>query len=448
MEGSAALPWRAMPPAKKPHSSEALVSEDEVDFEANADARAKLRRTVSAVRLGVARATRQATELSPLPKPPPRSSPHASLSSPAVGPDVTSSDAQPSAGGDAGSRRRSLTTLSGPGASRAVKHMRDCGIGGWVQTAEDAVLVLERLRRRFAVEFPGAHGLAPCSSSPPCRCASLFPSLDRLRRKPIVQQNAEVLSALDAAIQEGGVRSRAEAQRRGLHISNRRWRRARHGDAVKVRKGGRPSKVDNPENVDLVREVAMLHSQETSDFVSVVNPRTGAREAVFARALSTTRYDMYLSAPSVLAAMSFQVFLLVLRRWFPEVRKARKKTDYCDHCQLHRASILPGWWEFVREAREALIAVLPTYFEAFDDNPRNLRRQREDVVKFARAFWVWVARHGETRRQEREAALTLAQRAALHAKEAEVEDRLRWEVKVLKAYAWHRRRFMLLEAFA
>ena len=191
--------------------------------------------------------------------------------------------------------------------------------------------------------------------------------------------------------------------------------------------------------VAVVQAALCENSQESSELVRVKRIGKGERESTFARFLSTTYNCVYMFSVPVCSAMSFNTFLGMARLHFPEVRYAHGLTDYCDHCHFYRASVLKEFWRYIQEARQRLAEVHKQYFATFDASMATAQAATEDVCRYAEAFYSHVSKHGELHQAERESCLSLARRADLHRIEAEVEDYLRWEIQVLKAYAWHRK---------
>ena len=139
-------------------------------------------------------------------------------------------------------------------------------------------------------------------------------------------------------------------------------------------------------------------------------------------------------------AMSFPTFLAVVHRWFPYVRFAMRKTDYCDHCHLYQSSICPALYADAWEFREKLLNIYPGYFDHFDGK-RAVKRvlEQQDTPKYCNLLTVCIEQYTERFRAEIMESQRLAGVFALEMAEKDIRRTLRWHLKVIRSYAWHKR---------
>ena len=199
-------------------------------------------------------------------------------------------------------------------------------------SAHDATLMLGMVTRELAQKFPG---LKSSRSKPvkQCHCERLLPALGQLRGS--VQGAA--LASLDKMLADCFI-TRAGALGAGVKIGKEAWSRALSG--APLGRPGRPSKVANPATVNLVSEVVLAKTQDSSTWIVVRDPSDGGKGACQAKVLTDTLLQIYLSDSRIAEGMSITTFLKVVKRWLPQVREGQKRTDYCDHCHLYDNSIL------------------------------------------------------------------------------------------------------------
>jgi hypothetical protein len=324
---------------------------------------------------------------------------------------------------------------------------------------DDAVAILTRLSKLLLARSPDAMRRVADNLTTErkprtkCRCVQLFSAIGSFRQSPLVTNSNDVRLALDASLSASGLTREAGAQH-GLNISKKAWRNARRTREPQAdddrKRRGRPSMVHNADCIDIVRTVAMANSQESTKLIHVFRRSSpgakAVKEAVLARSWTSSKHCIYLTNSSLFIAMSYQTWCRILAFYFPEIRKGAKKTDVCDHCHLYQAHILPEFWSFTRDVRERLTAVDQKYFHEFDKSRRVLKAS-QDPLKYARCLSSYIKLHMDRCRARLMESIGLKGVGRLHELEAEFEDALRWQSKLLSAYDWHRRSFVFLATF-
>ena len=265
-----------------------------------------------------------------------------------------------------------------------------------------------------------------------CHCNDLLSALGALREDPAVNQKRDVLTALDQCVQKV-LPSRNAARTKGIKISRKAWlraERASQGETAEAQRGGRPSKVDDPHCVEVALRVAHENSQETSDVIIVNN------KPVFKRVWTCTRYLIWLTTLELFMEFGWMTWCAILYKHAPEIRVGRRKTDYCDHCHLFRTKIVPDFWQCVSDCRATLVTFLPHMFDLFDSSHRFVKLCL-DPEKYARAFKAYLNQYYERNRDSVNEAVTSV--VLWLAEVAKAEDLMRWQMKLMHAFSWHRK---------
>ena len=177
-------------------------------------------------------------------------------------------------------------------------------------------------------------------------------------------------AALDKAVLEATRGdSRESLRQQGYAIGAAAWAVARGAEPSKR---GRKRVAENPEAVGAV-EAALADSSRASGLYGK-SSRDAAAPLLPVRVLDQPVRSVYAHSQKVMALMGPKVFGRIRRAQFLHFRKARRQTDYCDHCWKLRVQIVPQYERFKQEWRASVVAVCPEYFAEWD---RLLARQRE-----------------------------------------------------------------------
>lgn len=135
--------------------------------------------------------------------------------------------------------------------------------------------------------------------------------------------------------------------------------------------------------------------------------------------------------------MSFRVFLDILERWCPHVRKSKKKTNCGDHCHLWHTQIVPGLSDFEKDVRTALVEKLPDLLDDFDTDKIVIAAKFDDLPGYAKLLLQYLSSYYDSY----PAVVPLWSRSlrVSSTKKRPSSGRGPWEIKVLEAYAWYRR---------
>lgn len=91
---------------------------------------------------------------------------------------------------------------------------------------------------------------------------------------------------------------------------------------------------------EMVREAAIQNSNESAKFM-MVKDTEGNKTPVVARHWAKLPFTIYTSTPTIMKAMSYPIFMKLLRDKFPHIRRGAHLTDYCDHCATYTSVIIP-----------------------------------------------------------------------------------------------------------
>ena len=69
------------------------------------------------------------------------------------------------------------------------------------------------------------------------------------------------------------------------------------------------------------------------------------------------------SSPSLCGQLDARQFRLIHKLYFPEYKRARRKTDLCDHCQVYVKKIKPRTRNFLLRAKEEMQTACPNYWK-------------------------------------------------------------------------------------
>ena len=203
-----------------------------------------------------------------------------------------------------------------------------------------------------------------------------------------------------------------------------------------VNKGGRPSKVQNKQVVELVRAELNKHIKE-SERVVVVG-RGASKRMVVAKHLEKSRHRLWREAPNLHQQMGYNTLKQILKLHFPHVRNARRSTDICKHCKNFEKYLVPAAKRQCVQSRKDLQTILPTYFHAFDAAPQvqALKQQNDDTALVDR-MWRYIEQLSSQPPAGDRLSLSLTDRISLHSSEAQAAHSLKGHVELLDAYSWH-----------
>lgn len=201
--------------------------------------------------------------------------------------------------------------------------------------------------------------------------------------------------------------------------------------------GGRPSKVNDTDLINMVGKVLEDHVKE-SERVVVVG-RGEKRRMVIAKHLMKSRYRLWCEIPRLHNSLAWSTFRLLVRLHFPFVRSPKRNTDVCKHCKHFTKYLLPAARKVSQKARDRLSALLPTYFHDYDaSGPVQRLQLNSEHVALTRALMKYIDQKNFTAARDPERQrLTLADKLALHASEARASHKLKGHLELLEAYEWH-----------
>ncbi len=207
----------------------------------------------------------------------------------------------------------------------------------------------------------------------------------------------------------------------GIRMSRRAFELAASGEIATRKPRGRKSKVDDPAMVKLVVDAVNEFSQESSIWIPELERH--------AKILQDSWLGIYWKrAASKMAWTQYWKITCTHCQW---AQKARRGTDYCDHCWLYKHSIMPGLVRSIKEGKASLESHCSWYFEDWDDKLSTTATT--DMTPVAESFVTFVRQHvNRYAHKRRRVGVSLR-----HA-EGKVLKQLEWEVRVAKAYEWHR----------
>ena len=100
----------------------------------------------------------------------------------------------------------------------------------------------------------------------------------------------------------------------------------------------------------------------------------------------------------------------LLNEHFGEYRLGARRTDICTHCNTFHTKVVPDFKHFLQKARADLEAILPSYFNVFDESGGSQEdADKGDWAKVAKTWLRYLHGHNEQFFEER-ASLTAGQR--------------------------------------
>ena len=324
------------------------------------------------------------------------------------------------------SRKRAL-------ASDAADRMADS-----CETVEDAEELIGRMLKKLEGKFPNVNEQVRGKlnlKQDACCCRPLLTSLHEIRQE-CRSHHAGFARQLDSAVRGTGI-TRGQARRRNYPVRDEAWRLAA-GNVKKLNlkvKVGRPSKVMDPAVVKQVKAVVRKH----------VNPSSNL--AVVRRAAPKRGVKRRLAPVHVLNKKFVKVWRLGLRdvacfntcrsilKKIGNVRKPRRQTDMCKHCMTYTKKYMPAIMKAVREARDSIVEIAPSYFEDFTD-AENLEVSPMAAATIKRLL-DWIGSNNEKKKALRR-ALPYLQKSPLLRKESAAKKHLGHFHRVAKIYEWHK----------
>ena len=248
---------------------------------------------------------------------------------------------------------------------------------------------------------------------------------------------------LDRAITENGRIDRKVLAAYGYNIGKYAERTARSGASVS--KGGRPSKLDDPEVLQVAELVLSRHSKVGSKLATVSarkekagyfqrhSKRGEENECVPAMSLLSRPTTIYEQEPELRELFSASSWRKLLRTHYAQYRVANRQTDMCSHCQKYTELVLE-WDKFRVETVAKTQTLLPQYWQAM----KTFERPNPDPAAEAEAMLKYMNRHSERFREMR-SGLSARDQLTLYSEiEAVAEADLRKWSAMLQAFQWPR----------
>lgn len=174
-----------------------------------------------------------------------------------------------------------------------------------------------------------------------------------------VQQNEAVQRALVTSARVVlKKKSRVESSL-NLRIGRRLWRSAAARNP-QARKGGRPTKTNDPDMKEKVRKYLLQNSTITAHFMKVGN------EMVRVRSLSRSKRKLWKLNADMRSMLSLTTWLRHLRLHHKCFRKFKKRVDVCPICHKYDKLVVPKVARGVKESLATVKAVDDQYFAPMD----------------------------------------------------------------------------------
>ena len=203
-----------------------------------------------------------------------------------------------------------------------------------------------------------------------------------------------------------------------------------------IGKVGQPNKLDDPKVLAIVEKELRANSQGSS-WLGVVPGRKKdqAREMVKVRVLSALLSTIYLASATVRAVVKITTFRRICAKHFRHYRRARVKTDLCDHCEKYRLKVVPRLREACAEWATNLNDVCKDYWKAFQEAPQyKTLKESQDHLANLDAMEDYIIMHvqkNEDHRKQQEFP------AKITHVEGTVLKQLRLHRKIIASYEWH-----------
>ena len=125
---------------------------------------------------------------------------------------------------------------------------------------------------------------------------------------------------------------------------------------------------------------------------------------------------------------------------FSHCRPGRRKTDFCAHCHLMEAWVLPSLWRDIADFRAELCAVYPPYFNQLDASQvAQEALDKSDALGYGERFVDHVDQFIDRNRAALSSKGPYRYIPQLHEMSAKACHVLRWSLRVVRAHEWHRR---------
>ncbi|CAJ1349951.1 unnamed protein product [Effrenium voratum] len=304
-----------------------------------------------------------------------------------------------------------------PGQRRKIASEMTERLLGIAADRQEAMLILSATQQQLASAHEEANEtLVHCSV-----CARLAPALNTFRTK----LTGPALHQFDESVSVAISKNRLEVARWGLCVSRAKWKSAKNKNqqgASAKSKRGRPAKVASPTLVKQVSDCITKSSQASSVWLK--------SQGCHARTMTCSVLQAYWNS-GLVRVLSWSTFRRIVRLHCKWAKKPSRKTDYCDYCYLFTSSIIPGAEAALKRSRAALEHVLPAYFRDFEEPCEG------GLIVHLEAYLRHINQHAEQHPGLRNEEVRGAQRQQLHALEARIERRIRWEIEAAKSYEWH-----------
>lgn len=237
--------------------------------------------------------------------------------------------------------------------------------------------------------------IAPTEETQCSKCAQILAGLGAI---PQFQPPNPPLAIAEVRVQVDALlrnvfSNRSTVQALGFPIGRQRWERATGTDTIFFKRG-RPSKVDDPQMIELVQDRLQAHSQSSSRLC--VAAKTGDKqEWQLVRTMTKKPDSIFEDEPEIFTTMSNRTMKRIIKKHLWQYKPAWSESDWCQYCFDLDQKVVPQAEELVEDIRHRLSAKIPQYFEEFDSYATSISLQDQPGL-FLRQFdhFIW---HHENR---------------------------------------------------
>ena len=241
------------------------------------------------------------------------------------------------------------------------------------KTSDDIAFVLAKTLNQLEDTFPDLRSkvlLAMSTDAPSAQCPDcprLLAGLAAFRQfqppnpSPAV---AEIRSEVDHLIRNV-FKERSRVQELGYPVGQMRWRKAAQECLSSSSKRGRPSKVNDPQLIELVQDRLQAHSQSSSRLCTTKKV-DGEDRWQLVRTMTKQADSIFEDEPAIFTAMSNRTMKRIMKRHLWQYKPAWNESDWCQYCYDLDRKVIPQVEELMEEVRSRLCSKMSVYFQAFD----------------------------------------------------------------------------------
>jgi hypothetical protein len=261
-------------------------------------------------------------------------------------------------------------------------------------------------------------------------------------RQTLKHHPAAVVRILDAAVAPAC--SNYDRLQKKYNMPKPKWREMKQAGGAAgvvgvkrtIEKLGKPNKVDDPDVLKVVEKELCINSQASSWLGVVPGRKKGQpRKLVKVRVLTALLSTIFFASHYLQRIVKLFTFRRICAKHFRHYRRARVKTDLCDHCETYRLKTVPRLRTACGEWRVSLNNICTDYWKVFNEDPRyETLVASQDHLATLDAMEDYICTHDQKHQDHRNRQDFPAKITHV---EAGVLKQLRLHRKIVSSYEWH-----------